>query len=47
MLRLKLHYLGQLMQRTDLLEKCLMLEEIEGRKRKEKQRMKWMDTRWT
>ena len=42
MLKLKLQYLGHLMQRTDSLEKTLMLGKIEGRKRG-RQRMKWLD----
>ena len=50
MLKLKLQYFGYLMQRTDLLEKTLMLGEIEGRRRRGRQRMKWLDgitTLWT
>ena len=43
MLKLKLQYLGYLMQRANSLEKTLMLGKIEGRWRKEKQRMKWLD----
>ena len=43
MLRLKLQYLGHLMQRTVLLEKTLMLGKIEGRKRRGRQRMRWLD----
>ena len=43
MLKLKLQYFGQLMQRTDLLEKILMLGKIEGRKRRVQQRMRWLD----
>ena len=43
MLKLKLQYFGYLMQRTDSLEKTLMLEKIEGRRRRELQRMRWMD----
>ena len=43
MLKLKLRYFGHLMQRTDSLEKTLMLEKIEGRRRKERQRMRWFD----
>ena len=42
MLKLKLQYLGHLMQRTDSLEKILMLRNIEGRRR-EQQRMRWLD----
>ena len=43
MLRLKLQYSGYLLRRTDLLEKTLMLGKIEGRKRREQQRMRWLD----
>ena len=43
MLKLKLHYFGHLMQRTDSLEKILMLRKIEGRRRKGRQRMRWLD----
>ena len=43
MLKLKLQYFGHLMQRTDLLEKILMLGKIEGRRRREQQRMRWLD----
>ena len=43
MLRLKLQYFGHLMQRTDSLEKTLMLGKIEGRKRRGRQRMRWLD----
>ena len=42
-LKLKLQYFGYLMQRTDSLEKTLMLGKIEGRKRRERQRMRWLD----
>ena len=42
-LKLKLQYFGHLMQRTDSLEKTLMLGKIEGRRRKERQRMRWFD----
>ena len=42
MLRLKLQYLGYLMQRADSLEKTLMLGRIEGRRRKGQQRMRWL-----
>ena len=42
-LKLKLQYFGHLMQRTDLLEKTLMLGKIEGRRRRGRQRMKWLD----
>ena len=43
MLKLKLQYFGHLMQRADLLEKTLMLEGIGGRKRRGRQRMRWLD----
>ena len=43
MLKLKLQYYGHLMQRTDSLEKTLMLGKIEGRRRRRQQRMKWLD----
>ena len=43
MLKLKLQYSGHLMQRTDSLEKTLMLGKIEGRRRRGRQRMRWMD----
>ena len=43
MLKLKLQYFGQLMQRTDSLEKTLMLGKIEGRRRRGQQRTKWLD----
>ena len=43
MLKLKLQYFGHLMQRTDLLEKTLMLRKIEGRRRKGQQRIRWLD----
>ena len=43
MLKLKLQYFGHLMQRTDSLEKTLMLEKIEGRNRRGWQRMRWLD----
>ena len=42
-LKLKLQYFGHLMWRTDSLEKTLMLEKIEGRRRREQQRMRWLD----
>ena len=42
MLKLKLQYFGHLMQRAKLLEKILMLEKIEGRRRRKKQGMRWM-----
>ena len=43
MLKLKLQYFDQLMQRTDSLEKTLMLGKTEGRRRKGRQRMRWLD----
>ena len=43
MLKLKLQYFGQLMQRADSLEKTLMLGKIEVKKRKGRQRMRWLD----
>ena len=43
MLKLKLQYFGHLMQRTDSLEKTLMLRKIEGRKRRGQQRIRWLD----
>ena len=43
MLKLKLQYIGHLMQRTDSLEKTLMLGKIEGRRRRGRQRMRWLD----
>ena len=43
MLKLKLQYFGHLMLRTDSLEKTLMLGQIEGRRRRGRQRMKWLD----
>ena len=43
MLKLKLQYFGHLMQRTDLLEKTLMLGKIEGGRRRGRQRMRWLD----
>ena len=42
-MKLKLHYFGMLMRRTDSLEKTLMLGEIGGRRRRGQQRMKWLD----
>ena len=42
-LKLKLLYVGHLMQRTDSLEKTLMLGKIEGRRRRGRQRMRWLD----
>ena len=50
MLKLRLQYFGHLMQRADSLEKTLMLGKIKGKKRREVQRMKWLDgitTQWT
>ena len=43
MLKLKLRYFGHLMQRTDSFEKTLMLGKIEGRRRRRRQRMRWLD----
>ena len=43
MLKLKLQYLGHLMQRADSFEKTLMLGKIEGRRRRGRQRMRWLD----
>ena len=43
MLKLKLQYFGHLMQRADSFEKTLMLGKIEGRRRREPQRMRWLD----
>ena len=43
MLKLKLQYFGDLMQRTDSLEKTLMLGKSEGRRRRGQQRMRWLD----
>ena len=43
MLKLKLQYFGHLMQRTDSLEKTLMLGKKEGRRRRGQQRMRWLD----
>ena len=43
MLKLKLQYFGHMMQRTDSLEKTLMLGKIEGRRRRGRQRMRWLD----
>ena len=42
-LKLKLQYFGYLMRRTDLLEKTLILGKIEGRRRRGRQRMRWLD----
>ena len=50
MLKLKLQYFGHLMQRADSLEKILILGKIEGRKRRGRQRISWLDsilTQWT
>ena len=44
MLKLKLQYFGHLMQRADSLEKTLMLGKTEGRRRRGKQRMRWLDS---
>ena len=44
MLKLKLQYFGHMMQRADSLEKTLMLGKIEGRKRRGRQRMRWLDS---
>ena len=43
MLKLKIQYSDHLMQRADSLEKTLMLGKIEGRRRREQQRMRWLD----
>ena len=43
MLKLKIQYFGHLMQRTDSFEKILMLGKIEGRRRRGRQRMRWLD----
>ena len=43
MLKLKLQYFGHLMQRADSLEKTLMLGRVEGRRRRGRQRMRWLD----
>ena len=43
MLKLKLQYFGHLMQRADSFERTLMLGKIEGRRRKGRQRMRWLD----
>ena len=43
MLKLKLQYFGHLMQRTNSLEKTLMLEKIEDRRTREQQRLRWLD----
>ena len=44
MLKLKLQHFGHLMQRTDSLEKTLMLGKIEGKRRREQQRVRWLDS---
>ena len=44
MLKVKLQYFGLLMQRTDSLEKTLMLGKIEGRRRRGQQRMRWLNS---
>ena len=43
-LRLKLHYFGHLMQRANSLEKTLMLRKMEGKRRRDWQRMRWLDS---
>ena len=43
MLKLKVQYFGHLMRRTESLEKNLMLKKIEGRRRRERKRMRWLD----
>ena len=43
MLKLKLQYFGHLIQRADLFEKTLMLGKIEGRRRRGRERMRWLD----
>ena len=43
MVKLKLQYFGHLMQRTDSFEKTLILGKVEGRRRRGKQRMRWLD----
>ena len=43
MLKLKLQYFGHLMQRTDSFEKTLMMRKIEGKRRREQPRMRWLD----
>ena len=43
MLKLELQYFGHLMGRTDSLEKTMMLEKIEGRRRRRGQKMRWLD----
>ena len=44
MLKQKLQYFGHLMQRTDSLEKTMMLGKIEGRRRRGQQRMRWLES---
>ena len=44
LLKLKLQYFGHLMQRADSLEKTLMLKKIEGKRRKGRQRIRWLDS---
>ena len=44
MLKLKVQYFGHLMQRADTLEQTLMLGKTEGRRRRERQRMRWLDS---
>jgi len=44
MLKLKLQYFGHLMQRDDSLEKTLMLGKVEGKRRRGRQRMRWLDS---
>ena len=44
MLKLKLQYFGHLMQRTDSLEKTLMMGKIDGKRRKGQQRIRWLDS---
>ena len=43
MLKMKIQYFGQMMQRTDSLEKALMLGKTEGRRRRGQQRIRWLD----
>ena len=43
MLKLRLQYFGYLMQRTDSLEKTLMMAKVEGRRRRGQQKMRWLD----
>ena len=44
MLKLKLHYVGHLMRRADSLQKTLMLGKMDGRRRRGRQRMRWLDS---